>query len=101
MTSQRIKEIGVRKVLGASVGQLVKMLSYDSVKWVVVANIIAWPICWLIMNNWLEKFVYHTEIDILVLISAGLLTLLIALITVIYHTYKAASANPVEALKYE
>jgi putative ABC transport system permease protein len=101
MTSQRTKEIGIRKVMGSSVGQLVKLLAYDSVKWVLVANVIAWPVCWLVMNKWLEKFVFRTEIDIFLLLMAGVLALLIALITVIYHTYRSASANPVEALKYE
>jgi len=101
MTSQRTKEIGVRKVLGASVGQLIKLLSYDSIKWVVVANIIAWPVCWMIMNKWLRKFVFHANIDLIVFIIAGLAALIIALLTVIYHTYKSAAANPVDALKYE
>ncbi len=101
LTSQRTKEIGVRKVLGASVGQVVKILSFDFVKWVIVANVIAWPVCWYIMNNWLQKFVFQTNIGILVFVKAGALAIIIALITVIFHTYRAASSNPVEALKYE
>jgi putative ABC transport system permease protein len=101
MTAQRTKEIGVRKVLGASVFQLIKLLSYDSVKWVLIANVIAWPVCWIIMNKWLDKFVFHTSINLFVLLFAGLLTLSIALITVIYHTYRSAAASPVDSLKYE
>ena len=101
MTSQRTKEIGIRKVLGSSVSQLIRLLAYDSVKWVLLANVIAWPVCWIIMNNWLKKFAFRTNIDIFILLLAGLMALFIALITVIFHTYKAASANPVEALKYE
>ncbi len=101
LTAQRTKEIGVRKVLGASVGQIIKILSFDFVKWVIVANLIAWPVCWYIMNNWLQKFSFHTTINIYVFMIAGSLAVIVALITVIFHTYRAASSNPVEALKYE
>ncbi|MFC1898663.1 ABC transporter permease [Candidatus Cloacimonadota bacterium] len=101
LTAQRTKEIGVRKVLGASVSQIIKILSLDFVKWVIVANVIAWPVCWYIMNNWLQKFSFHTTINIFVFLIAGILALFIALITVIFHTYRAASSNPVDALKYE
>ncbi|NQV17296.1 MAG: ABC transporter permease [Armatimonadetes bacterium] len=101
LTTQRTKEIGVRKVLGASVGQIIKNLSFDFVKWVIVANVIAWPVCWYIMNNWLQKFSFHTTINIFVFLTAGTLAIFIALITVIFHTYRAASSNPVEVLKYE
>jgi len=101
LTAQRTKEIGVRKVLGASVSQIIKILSIDFAKWVIIANIIACPVCWCIMNNWLNKFAFRTNIGILVFIISGLLAILIALITVIFHTYRAASSNPVDALKYE
>ena len=101
LTAQRTKEIGVRKVLGASVGQIIKILSLDFVKWVLVANIVAWPVCWYIMNIWLQNFSFHTTINIFVFLIAGMLAIFIALIAVIFHTYRAASSNPVDALKYE
>ena len=97
----RTKEIGIRKVNGAKETDVVIMLNRDLVKWVIIAFIISIPITWYSMNKWLDKFAFRTEIDIILLVLAGLLALLIALITVIFHTYKSASANPVEALKYE
>jgi len=101
LADQRTKEIGVRKVLGASVTQIIKILSLDFVKWVIVANVIAWPACWFIMDKWLQKFAFRTNIGIVVFLISGLLALIIALVTVIFHTYRAASSNPVKALKYE
>jgi len=101
LTAQRTNEIGVRKVLGASISQIIKILSVDFVKWVIVANIIAWPVCWFIMDKWLQRFAFRTNIGILVFIAAGFLALIIALVTVVFHTYRAAAANPVDALKYE
>jgi len=101
LTMQRTKEIGVRKVLGASASQIIKILSFDFVKWVIVANVIAWPACWFIMDKWLQKFAFRTNIGIVVFLISGLLAVIIALITVIFHTYRAASSNPVKALKYE
>ena len=99
--SRRIKEIGIRKVMGASVGQIIKLLSLDFVKWVLLANVIAWPVCWYFMDKWLQKFAFYAQIDVLIFIISGIITLVIALLTVIFHTYRAANANPVKALKYE
>ncbi len=101
MTGRRYKEIGIRKVMGAPVGQIMITLATGYSKWVVVANIIAWPAAYLIMNRWLENFAYRTEINFLLFVIAGIVTLLIAWITIGWQTIKAATANPVEAIKYE
>ncbi len=100
-TQQRKKEIGVRKVLGASVAGVVGMLSKDFVKLVLAANVIAWPVAYFAMNKWLQDFAYRIEIGWWVFALAGGLALLIALLTVSTQAIKAALANPVEALRYE
>jgi len=101
MTGRRYREIGIRKVLGAPVAGIMLTLSSDYSKWVLIANIIAWPAAWIIMSRWLENFAYRTEISIVLFILAGLITLLIAWITIGWQTIRAATANPVEAIKYE
>ena len=98
---RRIKEVGIRKVLGASIPNLVKMLSSDFVKLVLIANVIAWPISYYTMNNWLEEFAYRIDINVGVFLIAGIITFLLALFTVSFQAVKAALSNPVEALKYE
>jgi putative ABC transport system permease protein len=98
---QRTKELGVRKVLGASVAGIVELLAKDFVKLVVVANLIAWPVAWYAMNRWLQNFAYRIEIGWWMFALAGGLALLIALLTVSTQAIKAALANPVEALRYE
>ncbi|MFQ5753592.1 MAG: ABC transporter permease, partial [bacterium] len=98
---QRTKEIGIRKVLGASAIGIMKLLSKEYLKLVLIANILAWPVAIFIMNNWLQEFAYRTNIGILTFIFAGGLALLIALFTVSFQAVKAAVANPVQALRYE
>ncbi len=98
---QRTKEIGMRKVLGASVSGIIVILSKEYVKWVVIANVFAWPFAYYFMRRWLEGFAYHTDLNIFVFIASGLLALAIALLTVSVQTFKAASANPVDSLRYE
>jgi len=98
---QRTKEIGIRKVLGATISNIVSMLSKEFIILVVVANVIAWPVAYYIMNKWLEDFVYRTDIGIGVFLLAGFMVLLIALITVSFQAIKAATANPVKSLRYE
>jgi len=98
---QRTKEIGIRKVLGASVGGIVRLLSKEFVLLVVIANAVAWPVAFYIMNRWLENFAYRVEIGWVTFALAGALALLIALGTVCFQAAKAAVANPVKALKYE
>ena len=98
---QRTKEIGVRKVLGATVVNVVALLSKDFVNLVLFANLIAWPVAWFIMTRWLENFAYHIGIEWWMFTLAGGLALVIALLTVSTQAIRAALANPVEALRYE
>lgn len=98
---QRNKEIGIRKVLGASVSGIVKLLSKDFLKLVVLSILISIPIAWLAMNNWLQSYAYRIEINWWIFIIAGILAILIALATVSFQAVKAALANPVKSLKTE
>jgi putative ABC transport system permease protein len=98
---QRTKEIGIRKVLGAPVSGIILMLSKEFTKWVLAANVIAWPLAYFAMQQWLQNFAYRTAIGFSTFILAALLTLAIALLTVGWQATKAARANPVEALRYE
>ena len=98
---QRTKEIGVRKVLGASVGQIMNMLNRDFMKLVLVANIFAWPLSYLLAKNWLSNFSYQIDMPLLPFVFATLVALIIALITVSTQSYLAANSDPVDALKYE
>ncbi len=101
MATQRTKEVGIRKVLGASVSQIVLLFSKEFIRLVCLAFVIATPIAWLIMNQWLQDFEYKISLGANVFLFAGLLTLLIAFLTVSYQSIKAAIANPVKALKSE
>jgi len=98
---QKTKEIGVRKVLGASVSGIVFLFTKDFMKLVLIAAVIAIPVAYLVLNRWLEDFAYRVSISPLVFISAVLITFLIALLTVAYQALKAANANPVKSLRYE
>lgn len=98
---QRTKEIGIRKVLGASVGQIMNMLTKDFMKLVFIANIFAWPITYILAKNWLSNFSYQIDMPVLPFILATLLALIIALFTVSTQAYQAANSDPVNALKYE
>lgn len=99
--SQRVKEIGVRKVLGAEISGIVALLSKDFLKLVLIAAIIAFPIAWYAMNNWLKDFAYRIHIQWWVFVIAAVAALLIALITVSFQAIKAALANPVKSLRTE
>ena len=99
--SQRIKEIGIRKVLGASVPDITKMLSKDFLKLVIIAIVIASPIAWWAMSKWLEDFAYRVNISWWIFVVAGALALLIAMLTVSLQAIKAAIANPIKSLRTE
>ena len=98
---QRTKEIGIRKVNGAKISEILTMLNKDFIKWVAIAFVIATPIAYYAMNKWLENFAYKTELSWWIFALAGLLALGIALLTVSYQSYKAAVKNPIESLRYE
>ena len=100
-TSQKTKEIGIRKVLGGTAEGIATMLSRDLLKLVVLAFVVAMPVAWYVMNGWLEDFAYRTSISWWMFAAAGLLVLLIALITVSFQAIKAAIANPVKILRTE
>lgn len=101
LAEQKRKEIGVRKVLGASVPSLLLLLSKEFIKWVAIANLIALPVAWYFMNKWLEDFAYRTTISWWVFILAAAITFIIAIATVSFQAVKAALANPVDSLHYE
>lgn len=101
ISRDRIKEIGIRKVNGAKVSEVMAMLNKDFIKWVAIAFVIATPIAWYAMRRWLENFAYKTELSWWIFALAGLLALGIALLTVSWQSWKAATRNPVEALRYE
>ena len=98
---QRTKEIGVRKVLGATVPGVVLLLSKEFIKWVLIANLTAWPIAYFLMKHWLQNFAYRMNLGMGIFVLSGLLAFGIALLTVSFQSIKAAIANPVNALKYE
>ena len=98
---QMTKEIGIRKVLGASVSSISVLMARNFLKLVVISNFIALPVGWFIMHKWLQNFAYRTDLEIWIFFLSGLLALLISLLTVSYQTIKAATANPVDSLRYE
>jgi ABC-type antimicrobial peptide transport system permease subunit len=98
---QKTKEIGIRKVLGASVSGIVGMLSKDFLKLVLLATVIAFPVAWWMMHNWLMDFEYRINIGWWVFVVAGVAALLIALLTISFQSIKAAIANPVKSLRTE
>jgi len=77
------------------------ILLKEYIKWVIVANIIAWPLAYYFMHRWLEGFAYHINLNILIFLGSGITALIIALLTISFQTYKAASANPIDSLRYE
>jgi putative ABC transport system permease protein len=100
-TERRTKEIGIRRVLGASISRIAVLIAKESTGCILLANLIAWPIAWYAMNRWFQNFAYRTPITLWPFILSGGLAILIALVTMSIQTLKAASANPVDALRYE
>ena len=98
---QRIREMGIRKVLGASIASIFSLLSREFLLLVAIAMLIAFPLAWWMMNEWLQDFTYHIKIDVWVFVIAAAISLLIALTTVSFHAVKAALTNPVKSLRTE
>jgi putative ABC transport system permease protein len=101
VTEQRRKEIGIRKVLGASVTEVIATISSQFVFWILIANLIAWPVAYIVLYRWLQNFAYHVSPAWWMFGVAGMITLLIALITIGTQSIKAAMANPVKSLRTE
>ena len=98
---RRVKEIGIRKIMGASVPQIIILLTKESTKWVLIANLVAWPAAYFIMHKWLQIFAYRINIHFGFFALATVLTLFIAWITSSYQSIKASLADPVDSLRYE
>jgi putative ABC transport system permease protein len=101
MAELRTKEISIRKVLGATARSLAGMLAWDFSKLVILANLIAWPTAWWLMQDWLTSFAYRTDINFTIFLLAGLATFMMALLTTFQRAYSAAMSNPVDALRAE
>jgi putative ABC transport system permease protein len=100
-TMQRVKEIGIRKVLGASIPGILTLLSKEIIILIAIANVVAWPVAWYFMNQWLGTFAYHIDMSFVAYFLSALASILIALITVSSQTIKAAMTNPANTLRYE
>ncbi len=101
MVVQRTKEIGIRKVLGASVSTITSMLLRTFLIWIGIANLIAWPLAWYTMNRWLQNFAYHIEFEFWIFGIAAIASLLVGSLTVAWHAVRSAMTDPVEAIRYE
>lgn len=101
VTEQRTKEIGIRKVLGSNSTQIVLLLSREFASWVLISNLLAWPIAWYVMKAWLGNFAFRTNLSIAFFLAAGAITFIVAFATISFHTLKAAEQNPVKSLKCE
>jgi putative ABC transport system permease protein len=97
----RTKEVGIRKVLGASLPGIFLLLTREFTKWVALANLIAWPLAYYFMNKWLQNFAYRSNLDVWLFVISGLTALCIAVLTVSIQSLKAATADPIESLRYE
>lgn len=100
-TAQRIKEVSIRKILGASITELMTLLSLSFIKLILIAVVIALPVAYYIMNNWLMHFEFRTSLNLWIFIGTAMLTLFISILTITWQTYSAAKTNPVDILKYE
>ena len=100
-TIQRVKEIGIRKVLGASVPSILTLLSKEIVVLILLANLLAWPLAWFFMNKWLDSFAYHIDMDLAIYFLSAIAAILLALVTVSTQTIRAAMTNPSNTLRYE
>ena len=101
MAERRTKEIGIRKALGARTWQIVTLFSWDALKWILISNLIAWPIAWIYMNQWLKDFAYKASISPWIFFLSGFIVLLIGVITLSFQALKAARINPATTIKQE
>jgi putative ABC transport system permease protein len=101
MAEKRTKEIGIRKVLGASVPNIVLLLSREFVVLVLAANLLAWPVAWYVMRQWIQNYAYHAGLNPLVFLAASVSAVIIALLTVSFQAVRAASTDPVDSLRHE
>ena len=101
LVEQRTKEIGVRKVLGASLVEIVVLFTKEFTKWVIISNVIAWPIAYYVLNQWLRDYPYHTKLSWWIFVLSGSSALFIAVVTIAYQVFRAAMINPVDSLRYE
>jgi putative ABC transport system permease protein len=101
MVEQRTKEIGIRKVLGASVGSIFLLVSKEFAYLVLIANVIAWPAAYFLMREWLQNFAYRVNMEPWLFVLSGIVALSIAILTISYQAIKAAIADPVHSLRYE
>jgi putative ABC transport system permease protein len=99
--ARRTKEIGIRKIVGASLTNIAILLSRDFVKWLVISIVIGSAGAWYLMRQWLLNFAYQTEMSWWIFLLAGASIIIVAMLTVSWHLYQAASRNPVETLRYE
>jgi putative ABC transport system permease protein len=101
MAKKRTKEISIRRVMGASIPTLIRIMSTDFLKLVVIANLIGWPIAWYFMDRWMESFAYHAPMNVFVFVGTAVAVLLIAFLCVLYHSLKVSRVNPVKSLRSE
>jgi len=101
LAEQKTKEIGIRRALGASVRSVLKLLSKEFYKLIILANLIAWPITYIAAHKWLDSFTKHTDINVLLFIASGLFTMLIATLIIGYRAIRASMQNPADTLRHE
>ena len=101
MVEQKTKEIGIRKALGASVPRVVLLLTKQFFLWVLLANVVAWPVAYVAMRRWLENYPFRTSLGLHIFLLSAVVALVITMLTVSFHAVRAARANPVDSLRYE